>query len=52
MLEVLTAESALANLAGSGFSERPDWRPLTKFESRGLRLGNPVADLIFKKTGQ
>lgn len=32
-----------------GFAPRPDWRPLTKFEARGLRLGHPVADLVFRR---
>lgn len=49
MLDVCTQESTLENRAKEGFSPRPDWRPLTKFEARGIRLGNPVADLIFQK---
>ncbi len=49
MLEVCSQEIALENRAKEGFSPRPDWRPLTKFEARGIRLGNPVADLIFQK---
>jgi tRNA (guanine-N7-)-methyltransferase len=49
MLDVCTQEQALENRAKEGFSPRPDWRPLTKFEARGIRLGNPVADLIFQK---
>ena len=48
MLEVLTANTALANSC-SAFCPRPEWRPLTKFEARGLRLGHGVWDLIFKK---
>ncbi len=48
MLEVLCAEPSLANTA-DGFAPRPDFRPLTKFENRGLRLGHGVWDLIFKK---
>ena len=46
MLEVLSAESLLANQA-DGFAQRPDWRPLTKFEQRGMRLGHGVFDLMF-----
>jgi tRNA (guanine-N7-)-methyltransferase len=46
MLEVLSAEPLLANTA-DGFAPRPDWRPLTKFERRGLRLGHGVWDLMF-----
>jgi tRNA (guanine-N7-)-methyltransferase len=38
------------NLAGSGnFSPRPDYRPITKFEQRGERLGHGVWDLLFRK---
>ena len=48
MLEVLSAEPALINTS-EGFAPRPDYRPLTKFEQRGLRLGHGVWDLIFRK---
>jgi tRNA (guanine-N7-)-methyltransferase len=48
MLEVLSANAAIANTS-EGFCARPDWRPLTKFEARGLRLGHGVWDLIFTK---
>lgn len=48
MLEVLSAEPTLVNSA-DGFAPRPDYRPLTKFENRGLRLGHGVWDVIFKK---
>jgi tRNA (guanine-N7-)-methyltransferase len=48
MLAVLAAEPALRNTA-DGFAPRPDYRPLTKFENRGLRLGHGVWDLIFTK---
>ena len=46
MLEVLSAEPLLRNSA-DGFAPRPDYRPQTKFETRGLRLGHGVWDLIF-----
>lgn len=50
MLAVLSNAPDLNNAeAGGGFSERPSYRPLTKFENRGLRLGHGVWDLIFKK---
>lgn len=49
MLAVCGAEPMLANQSLQGFSDRPAWRPVTKFESRGLKLGHPVADLIFQK---
>ena len=48
MLEVLGAEPTLANTAG-GYAERPDWRPLTKFENRGIKLGHGVWDLVFQR---
>lgn len=48
MLAVLSAESSLANRA-TGFSPRPSWRPLTKFERRGLALGHGVWDLLFER---
>lgn len=49
MLEVLSAEPALRNTA-EGFAPRPDYRPLTKFENRGLRLGHGVWDVVFRKS--
>jgi tRNA (guanine-N7-)-methyltransferase len=48
MLEVLSGEPTLENTA-DGFAPRPDYRPLTKFENRGLRLGHGVWDVIFRK---
>jgi tRNA (guanine-N7-)-methyltransferase len=48
MLAVLAAEPALANRA-PGFAPRPDYRPPTKFEQRGLRLGHGVWDLVFAR---
>lgn len=48
MLEVLGAEPALRN-STDGYAPRPGYRPLTKFEQRGLRLGHGVWDLVFTK---
>jgi tRNA (guanine-N7-)-methyltransferase len=48
MLAVLTAEPSLANTC-EGFAPRPDYRPLTKFEQRGLSLGHGVWDLVFTR---
>ncbi len=48
MLEVLSAEPLLENTA-EGYAPRPDYRPLTKFEARGLRLGHGVWDLVFRR---
>lgn len=50
MLDVLSAEPLLENTA-DGFAPRPDYRPLTKFEARGLRLGHGVWDVIFRRRG-
>lgn len=48
-LAVLRAEPQLANTA-TDYAPRPDYRPLTKFERRGLNLGHGVWDLIFSRT--
>ena len=48
MLEVLGAEPALENTV-DGYAPRPDYRPVTKFERRGLRLGHGVWDLVFTR---
>jgi tRNA (guanine-N7-)-methyltransferase len=48
MLAVLSAEPALNNTA-EGYAEKPAYRPLTKFENRGLRLGHGVWDVVFTK---
>jgi tRNA (guanine-N7-)-methyltransferase len=49
MLAVLTAEPLLVNTAADGYAPRPDYRPATKFEQRGLRLGHGVWDLMFRR---
>jgi tRNA (guanine-N7-)-methyltransferase len=49
MLEVLAAEPLLMNTV-SGFAPRPETRPLTKFERRGLGLGHGVWDLVFRRS--
>jgi tRNA (guanine-N7-)-methyltransferase len=48
MLEVLSAESLLKNTAAD-YAPVPAWRPQTKFETRGLRLGHGVWDLLFRR---
>jgi len=48
VLAALAAEPQLANTADS-FAPRPGYRPLTKFETRGLRLGHGVHDMIFRR---
>ncbi|MGP4716335.1 tRNA (guanosine(46)-N7)-methyltransferase TrmB [Psychrobacter sp. T6-6] len=50
MVEVLDGFSGLTNKAGVGnFTDRPDFRPMTKFERRGLERGHGVWDLIYIK---
>jgi tRNA (guanine-N7-)-methyltransferase len=51
MLQVLSAEPLIKNTATDpdGFAEKPSYRPLTKFENRGLKLGHGVWDLVFEK---
>ena len=48
MLAVLTAEPKLQNTV-TDYAPRPDTRPLTKFEQRGIRLGHGVWDLVFRR---
>ena len=50
MLEVLSGDARLENMSADGtYVPRPDFRPLTKFELRGQRLGHGVWDLMFRK---
>jgi tRNA (guanine-N7-)-methyltransferase len=48
MLRVLGEEPLLENTAAD-YAPRPEYRPLTKFEQRGLRLGHGVWDLVFRR---
>ncbi len=51
MLAVLSSAEGFRNTSQSGdYVPRPDYRPLTKFEQRGQRLGHGVWDLIFVRT--
>ena len=51
MLQVLSAEPMLRNRAvqADGYADKPEYRPLTKFENRGLKLGHGVWDLVFER---
>ncbi len=55
ILEVLTAEPLLKNRALTahpelaGYAPKPHYRPLTKFENRGIKLGHGVWDLVFER---
>jgi tRNA (guanine-N7-)-methyltransferase len=51
MMEVISAEPLLANTSDAlgRYATKPDYRPLTKFENRGLKLGHGVWDLVFRR---
>lgn len=49
MLAVFSAEPLLENTA-QDYAPRPEYRPLTKFEQRGIRLGHGVWDLVFRRS--
>jgi len=51
ILEVLSAEPQLKNSTANpdGYTDKPSYRPLTKFENRGLKLGHGVWDVVFEK---
>jgi tRNA (guanine-N7-)-methyltransferase len=51
ILAALAAESWLENTT-DGFASRPAYRPLTKFEARGLDLGHRVWDLMFRRRAE
>jgi len=46
ILQVFSDVESLRNTATT-YAERPAWRPQTKFETRGLKLGHGVRDLVF-----
>lgn len=48
VLEVLSAEPQLQNTA-KDYAEKPGYRPLTKFENRGIKLGHGVWDMVFTR---
>lgn len=49
MLTILNDVQDLQNCSQTAYAPRPDWRPLTKFECRGNKLGHGVWDLLFKR---
>jgi tRNA (guanine-N7-)-methyltransferase len=50
MLEVMSLSQGFVNLSPSGnYCDRPEWRPQTKYERRGERLGHQVRDLLFRR---
>jgi tRNA (guanine-N7-)-methyltransferase len=48
ILEVLSAEPTLKNTA-TDYAAKPAYRPLTKFENRGIKLGHGVWDIVFER---
>jgi tRNA (guanine-N7-)-methyltransferase len=54
ILAVLAAEPRLRNTASepSGYAAKPDYRPLTKFENRGIKLGHGVWDVVFERIAE
>jgi tRNA (guanine-N7-)-methyltransferase len=48
ILAVLAAEPKLSNTA-TDYAPKPDYRPLTKFEQRGIKLGHGVWDIVFRR---
>ena len=51
ILATLSAEPLLENTARD-YAPRPSYRPLTKFERRGMRLGHGVWDIVFRRRSQ
>lgn len=50
MLELLQTRNSLKSLtANRQYADRPDYRPATRFENRGRRLGHDVFDLLYEK---
>jgi tRNA (guanine-N7-)-methyltransferase len=51
ILQVLSDEPSLVNtsISADGYAAKPDYRPLTKFENRGIKLGHGVWDLVFRR---
>jgi tRNA (guanine-N7-)-methyltransferase len=50
MWDVLDAQPVLRNRAGLRAAvPRPDWRPQTRFESRGIDLGHGVVDMLYER---
>ena len=49
MLETMQQADGFSNCAVSDYAPKPDYRPLTKFERRGARLGHGVWDLLFER---
>lgn len=50
MAEVLEASEEFNSVSDSPFSEKPNARPTTKFEKRGIKLGHGVWDLLYARS--
>ncbi len=51
MAEVMEASADFSSMADTPYSAKPEERPTTKFETRGIKLGHGVWDLLYKKQG-
>ncbi len=49
MLATMQQAAGFSNCTGAEYAQKPDYRPLTKFERRGARLGHGVWDLLFER---
>ena len=50
MMRVMEATAGFRNVSGAGnYAARPEYRPLTKFEVRGQKLGHGVWDLLYER---
>ena len=49
MRTVCDAEPQLENCSAQGWLDRPDWRPVTKFERRAVEEGRDVRDLLYRR---
>ena len=50
MLKVMQEHADFINLSPHGdYCERPEWRPFTKYEKRGEKLGHEVFDLLYQR---
>ena len=49
LVEVEPQKQRLLRNTADDYAPKPDYRPLTKFENRGLKLGHGVWDLVFRR---
>ena len=49
MVKTIQAHPAFQSVSNHSFSHKPDYRPLTKFEQRGIKLGHGIWDLVYRR---